>query len=212
MIYLRYAIIAVVAYLLGNISTGIIISKLVAHTDIRSHGSGNAGATNMLRTFGWLPSVLTLMGDCLKAVIATFFGKLVGGDYGMLIAGVSAIIGHNWPVFYGFKGGKGIAASLGMIFVVSPMLAGILLLVEIIVVALTRYMSVASMFSAILYPILTFALYPHDLPRMIAAIIVCVLALFSHRVNIVRLIKGNENRLDFRKITDISRKKREGEG
>lgn len=212
MIYLRYVIIVVVAYLLGNISTGVIVSKSTLHTDIRKHGSGNAGATNMLRTFGWLPSVLTLVGDCLKAVVATLFGKLVGGEYGMLMAGVAVVVGHNWPVFYGFRGGKGIAASLGLILVINPLIALILLTFEVAVVALTRYMSVASISAAILYPILTWAFHPHDPARMIASIVVGALALFSHRANIARLIKRNENRLDFGKIRDISRKKREGEG
>lgn len=210
MIYLRYAIIVVVAYLLGNISTGVIVSNLVAHKDIRKSGSGNAGATNMLRTYGWLPSVLTLVGDCLKAVVATVFGKLVGGEYGMLMAGVAAIAGHNWPVFYGFKGGKGVAASLGLILVTSPLIALFLLAEQIVVVALTRYMSVASILSAVLYPVLTWVFHPHDPARIIAAIVVGALALFSHRANIVRLIQHNENRLDFGKIRDISRRKREG--
>jgi len=212
MIYLRYAIIVVVAYLLGNISTGVIVSRLVAHKDIRSSGSGNAGATNMLRTYGWLPSVLTLAGDCLKAVIATLFGKLVGGEYGMLMGGVAVVVGHNWPVFYGFKGGKGIAASLGLILVTSPLIAVILAAEQVAVVALTRYMSVASILSALLYPVLTWVFYPHDLPRLVASLVVGALALFSHRANIARLIQRNENRLDFGKIRDISRKKREGEG
>jgi glycerol-3-phosphate acyltransferase PlsY len=212
MIYLRYAIIVAVAYLLGNISTGVIVSKSALHTDIRKHGSGNAGATNMLRTFGWLPSVLTLVGDCAKAVVAALFGKFVGGEYGMLLAGVAVVVGHNWPVFYGFRGGKGIAASLGLIIVTSPLIAAILLVVEVAVVALTRYMSVASIFSALLYPFLTWAFYPNDAPRIVASVVVGALALFSHRANIARLIKRNENRLDFRKIRDISRKKREGEG
>ncbi len=209
--YLRYAIIIAVAYLLGNVSTGVIVSKAFAHQDIRKSGSGNAGATNMLRTYGWLPSVLTLVGDCLKAVIATLFGKVVGGEYGMLMAGIAVIAGHNWPVFYGFKGGKGIAASLGLILVTSPLIALILVVVQIALVAFTRYMSVASIISAVLYPALTWAFYPHDPARIVASLVVCALALFSHRANIARLIKRNENRLDFGKIRDISRKKREGE-
>lgn len=208
MIYLRYLIIAIVAYLLGNISTGLIVSNAVAHTDIRKHGSGNAGATNMLRTLGWVPSVLTLAGDVLKAVLATLFGRFVAGEMGMLLAGVAVVVGHNWPVFYGFKGGKGIAASLGLVLVTSPLIAVILFAEEIALVALTRTMSIASIISASLYPVLTWAFYPHDLPRIVAAIVVGLLALFSHRANIVRLIKHNENKLDFGKIRDISRKKR----
>ena len=97
--WLRYFLVAVIAYLLGNFSTGVVVSKAFAHTDIRTQGSGNAGATNVLRTYGWLPSVLTLVGDALKAIIAALLGRAIAGDTGMQIAGVATVIGHNWPVF-----------------------------------------------------------------------------------------------------------------
>jgi glycerol-3-phosphate acyltransferase PlsY len=210
MMIFRYAVVLAVAYLLGNISTGLIVSKAMANTDIRKHGSGNAGATNMLRTFGWLPSVLTLLGDVLKAVLATLFGRLIAGETGMLIAGISVIVGHNWPAFYGFRGGKGIAASLGLILVISPAIAAILFVVAVSIIALFRYMSVASIVAAFLYPVLTALFHPGDSARLIASVIVSLLALFSHRANIVRLIQGNENRLDFQKIREISGKKKEG--
>ena len=204
MVWLRYLIIAVVAYFLGNFSSGVLISKWVGHTDIREHGSGGTGATNMLRTLGWFPSVMTLLGDALKAALAALFGKMVGGEIGMLIGGVAAIVGHNWPVLFGFHGGKGIAASLGMLLVCSPWIGLILLAQEIIIIAITRYVSVASIIAAVTLPVYTVLFYPHDTPRLIASVVVALLALFSHRANIARLIRNNENRLDFHKIHDVS--------
>ena len=104
----RYAVIVVAGYLLGNISMGLIVSERY-HMDIREHGSGNAGTTNVLRTLGWLPSVLTLVGDVLKSFLACLLGKWLAGEPGLLVGGFMAVVGHNWPVFSGFRGGKGMA-------------------------------------------------------------------------------------------------------
>ena len=117
---LRYLIIALAGYLLGNISVGILISKIYGVRDIRTHGSGNAGSTNVLRTLGWLPSVLTLIGDCLKGYLAAELGRYLAGDIGLIIGGICAIIGHDFPVFFRFRGGKGIATSLGLIIATKP--------------------------------------------------------------------------------------------
>lgn len=209
MIWLKYVIVAAVAYLLGNISTGVIVSRLFSHTDIRKHGSGNAGATNMLRTLGWAPSLITLAGDALKAVAAALIGRGIAGEAGTMIAGVCVILGHNWPALLNFKGGKGIAASLGFIIVTDPIAALILFVQEIALIAVTRYVSVGSISSAILYPVITIIRHWGNAPRIITSLILGGLALFSHRANIVRLISGNENRLDFGKIKEISKKKGE---
>ena len=209
MIWLKYVIVAAVAYLLGNISTGVIVSRLFSHTDIRKHGSGNAGATNMLRTLGWAPSLMTLAGDALKAVAAALIGRGIAGEAGTMIAGVCVILGHNWPALLNFKGGKGIAASLGFIIVTDPIAALILFVQEIALIAVTRYVSVGSISSAILYPVITIIRHWGNAPRIITSLILGGLALFSHRANIVRLISGNENKLDFGKIKEISKKKGE---
>lgn len=209
MIWLKYVIVAAVAYLLGNISTGVIVSRAFSHTDIRKHGSGNAGATNMLRTLGWAPSLMTLAGDALKAVAAALIGRGIAGEIGTMIAGVCVILGHNWPVLLNFKGGKGIAASLGFIIVTDPIAALILFAQEIALIAVTRYVSVGSISSAILYPVITIIRHWGNAPRIITSLILGGLALFSHRANIARLISGNENRLDFGKIKEISKKKGE---
>ena len=200
---------AVIGYLLGNIPSGVLISKGYGIRDIRKHGSGNSGTTNVLRTLGWPPSVLTLAGDCLKGYVACLIGRWLAGDAGLLLGGIFAILGHDFPAFMGFRGGKGIATSLGMIIAINPWIALALLVVQIVAVALTRYMSVASLITTVAFPVLTAILERgrENFPMfMVAACVASALSLFGHRSNIKRLIHGEENRLDFEKISQISQK------
>ena len=207
--WLRIIIIAVIGYLFGNISSGILIAKLYGVHDIRKQGSGNAGTTNVLRTLGWVPSVLTLVGDCLKGLIPALIGKWLAGDYGLLIGGTAAIIGHDFPAFFGFRGGKGIATSWGLIFAVNPWIALILLALVLLIVGFSRYMSVGSLSAAVLYPVLT-AIFTHGcdhfLAFMLFACFASALTIFCHRANIARLFRREENRLDFKKISNIKSK------
>ena len=200
---------AIIGYLFGNIPSGVLIGRGFGIADIRKHGSGNTGTTNVLRTLGWLPSVLTLVCDCLKGYVACLIGRWLGGDLGMLLGGVFAILGHDFPVFMGFKGGKGIATSLGLIIAISPWLALAALAVQVIAVALTRYMSIASLITSVAFPIVTgiickgrenYGLF------LGAACVAAALSLFGHRSNIQRLLRGEENRLDFHKISEVSKK------
>lgn len=198
----RYAVIIVAGYLLGNISMGLIVSERY-HMDIREHGSGNAGTTNVLRTLGWLPSVLTLVGDVLKSFFACLLGKWLAGETGLLVGGFMAVIGHNWPAFSGFRGGKGMAASLGIIFALSWQMALGFLGLEVLVAALTGYVSVASLTTAAAFPIVMGIVYrnsPNFWMYLIFAILLAAAAIFSHRTNIQRLLQGKENRMDFKKI------------
>ncbi len=200
---------AVLGYLLGCIPTGVLVARIYGVRDIRTLGSGNSGTTNVLRNLGWLPSVLTLVGDCLKGYAACLIGKQLGGDAGMLVGGLCAILGHDFPVFMGFRGGKGIATSLGLIIAINPWLALALLAVQIVAVALTRYMSVASLITTVAFPILVCFTERsrENFPLFLgAACIASVLSLFGHRSNIQRLIRGEENRLDFVKIGKVSEK------
>lgn len=206
--WLRYAIIVAVAYMLGNISAGKIIANKIGHVDISKVGSGNAGTTNVLRTLGWVPSILTLLGDVLKAVVAALVGRAIQGETGMLVAGVAVMAGHIWPVIYNFRGGKGIAAAFGFIIFTDPLTALLLFVEQISIIALTRYMSLGSIVSCFMYPVFTVIFHWGDAPRIAVSIIMGALALFAHRSNIVRLINRNENRLDFKKINEISRKKK----
>ena len=207
--WLKIIIIAVIGYLLGNVSSGILVAKLYGIKDIRKQGSGNAGTTNVLRTLGWVPSVLTLLGDCLKGLIAALIGKWIAGDAGLLVGGTCAVLGHDFPAAFGFKGGKGIATSWGMIFVVNPWIALILLALVLIIVGVSRYMSMGSIAAAVLYPVLT-AIFQrgneHWLMYLLFSIFAGALAIFCHRANIARLIHGEENRLDFAKISHIKSK------
>ncbi len=206
---LKYLIIALAGYLLGNVSVGILISKLYGVVDIRRHGSGNAGSTNVLRTLGWVPSILTLVGDCLKALIAAELGRALCGDTGLLLGGVCAVLGHDYPVFFRFHGGKGIASSLGVIIAVNPRIALILLVLVIVITAVTRYVSVGSICASVLYPVLVAVMcrsYDNYVWYVVSAVFMCVLALFCHRKNIARLIRKEENRLDFDRISKLSAK------
>ena len=206
---LKCILAAVIGYLLGNVPSGVLIAKGYGIADIRKHGSGNTGTTNVLRTLGWLPSVLTLLCDCLKGYLACLIGRWLGGDLPMLLGGVFAILGHDFPAFMGFKGGKGIATSLGLIIAINPWLALALLAVQIIAVALTRYMSVASLITTVAFPILVVFTERgrENFPLFLgAACIASALSLFGHRGNIQRLIRGEENRLDFVKIGKVSEK------
>ena len=205
----KYILCAVLGYLLGNIPSGVLIAKGYGIRDIRKHGSGNTGTTNVLRTLGWLPSVLTLVLDCLKGYVACLIGQRLGGDLGMLIGGLCAILGHDFPVFMGFKGGKGIATSLGLIIAINPWIALGELVVQIIAVAITRYMSIASLITTVAFPIVTGILCRGRANYGLflgAACVAAALSLFGHRSNIQRLIRGDENRLDFEKISQISKK------
>ena len=211
MMILKYIAIAVIGYLLGNIPSGVLIGRCFGIKDVRKHGSGNSGTTNVLRTAGWVPSVLTLICDCLKGFIACTIGKAMGGDLGMLLGGFCAVVGHDFPVVMGFKGGKGIATSLALIIAVNPWLALAELVTEIVVVAVTRYMSVASLITAVMFPVFTAILCrgrEHYAMFLIFAVMASALAIFQHRGNIKRLLNGEENRLDFGKISKLSRKTR----
>lgn len=208
-LWLKYVLIAVVGYFLGNISVGILIARAYGIKDIRTRGSGNAGTTNVLRTLGWGPSALTLVGDCLKGLAAAELGRAVGGELGVLIGGTCAILGHDFPVVFHFRGGKGVATSLGMILALNPWIALVLTVLVIGIAATLRYMSVGSVAAALLYTPLV-ALFMRGSgcygAQLGFAVFDSLLALYCHRKNILRLIRGEENRLDFDKINRISQK------
>lgn len=206
---LLYILCAVIAYLLGTIQVGVLISKFYAHTDIRKTGSGNSGTTNVLRTLGWVPSLLTLAGDCLKGVLAACIGRWIGGEIGMLIAGFFAVLGHDFPFYLNFKGGKGIATSLGVTFAICTPVAPWLVVIVVVIVALVHIMSVGTLIASISYPILFWIYMPADANPtryMIFAVATMLLSFFCHRSNIKRLIKGEENKLNFDKIGKLSNK------
>ena len=200
---------AVIGYLLGCIPCGVLIAKFYGHMDIRKTGSGNSGTNNVLRTLGWAPSLLTLAGDCIKGVLAALIGRWLGGEAGMLAGGLFAVLGHDFPVFMKFKGGKGIATSLGVSLVICPVVALLLTAIVIVIVAVTRIMSAATLAVSLAYPVLTWLLLPEGANpalRIGFAVLLMILSFFCHRSNLRRLSRGEENKLDFHKINRLSRK------
>jgi len=189
---LKWLIVIVGGYLMGNFSTGITSGMAFGRLDIRKHGSKSTGATNVLRTLGWLPSVVTLAGDLLKGLLAALLGRWLLGEWGGYAGGLAAVIGHNWPVIYGFKGGKGIATSGGVILMVEPFFGLIVLLCQFVMLALTQYMSVASAASAVLFSLLTLIFRFGNWPEIAFALILTGLALYTHRGNFARLRRGEE--------------------
>lgn len=209
-----YIIVAVIAYLIGSINFSIILSKRMAGFDIREKGSGNAGTTNMLRSVGKKAAVITLICDILKGVVSILIAVLVGKiiknlDNALLVqlAGIFVIIGHTFPVFFKFKGGKGIATALGVLLMINWQIGLICLIFALVLMALTKMVSVGSIAAAILFPILVaFIDQNYIVPTsnsnwsyLVFSIIVSLLVIFNHRANVQRILNGTENRLSFKK-------------
>ena len=192
-----YIAIGIGAYLIGSVSPAVIISSRIEKKDIRNYGSGNAGTTNMVRTFGWKQGLITFALDIAKGALAAFLGGVFGGNIGTVIGSVLVVLGHNYPIYYGFKGGKGIAATMGVFLVILPIQTLVALAIVLPVIALTRYVSVGSILGVLLEAIGVFIFYPEQVHLQIAVCILAAMAIFGHRTNIVRLCKGRENRLSF---------------
>lgn len=189
------------SYLLGSISFSFLAGKLVKGIDIRQHGSGNAGATNTLRVLGVGPGVTVLLLDVVKGIVAVLAARTFAPHQEWLhvLAGVMAISGHNWPIFFGFRGGKGIATTIGVTATLISMPALYAGIIGILLIATTRYVSLGSLVFTLLMPI--FLLIPatqgsHHGPVTVGfAILICIFAWYRHRSNIVKLLKGQENKL-----------------
>ena len=187
-------------YLFGCLSTAYFVGK-INKVDIRKYGSGNMGTTNALRTLGKKAGAITLIGDCLKAVAAVLLVKLVifpTDDRVVLLAvytGLGVVLGHNYPIWLNFKGGKGMAATGGVLAALDPLIIPIGLPLFILAVAVTRYVSVGSLVVAVLFPVWIAIRYPGDVHMLIVALLFMALAFFQHRSNIRRLINGTENKI-----------------
>ncbi len=197
-------IICIIApYLLGSMNFAIIISKAKYGSDIRQHGSGNAGMTNMMRTYGKSAAAFTLLGDALKAILSGIIGYAAIGMYGAYIAGMFCILGHMFPIYYKFKGGKGVVTAYASILMCDPVVFLVLLLIFVIIVAFTKYISLGSVMCMLLYPVILDRMhkiiYGVTGPYVIIAIFNAALIIFMHRENIKRLLKGKENKFSFKK-------------
>ena len=206
-----YIIVVIIAYLLGSISFSVIISKKLAGFDVREKGSGNAGATNMLRSVGVKGAVLTLIGDCLKGVIAILVAVIVGkiaknADKALLVqlAGIAVVLGHTFPIFFNFKGGKGVATALGVVLVTNWQICLICLVFALVLMALSRMVSLGSVGACVLFPVLVLFIKSNYIVTegssyLIYSIILAVIVAFNHRSNIKRLLTGTENKISFKK-------------
>ena len=190
---------AAVAYLLGSISFSMLFSKYLKHDDVRAHGSGNPGTTNMLRTYGWKYGLATLVCDVLKGALAALIGYWLAGEDGMYLAAVMVVVGHNFSCFLRFRGGKGIAAAIGAYLVMQPIPSLIIIACCLVLVFITRIMSVGTITGMIANAVVTCCISGGNWTWNAASIIIAVLTVYAHRDNIKRLLRGEENRLSFSK-------------
>lgn len=187
---------SILAYLIGSISSAVIVGRVFFKQDIKKIGSGNAGATNALRAFGKMVGASVFLFDFLKGFIAVWLGYRIAGDLGSYGAAIGVILGHTFPVFFGFKGGKGIATAAGLLFFLDLKMILILLAIFFIVVISSKIVSLGSVIVAILAPIYTYRFYYQDNKIYFFSILILAsIILFNHRSNIGRLIRGEENKL-----------------
>ena len=210
-----YILIAIIAYAIGSINFSVILSKKMAGFDVREKGSGNAGTTNMLRSVGKKAAALTLVCDILKGVVAVliviFLGNIINGinkELLLQIAGIAVVLGHTFPIFFGFKGGKGVATSLGILLISNWQIGLICLVFALVLMVLTKMVSVGSCAAAVLFPVLT--LFINDnytvltegkngSSYFIYSVILAIIVLYNHRSNIKRIFNGTENKISFKK-------------
>lgn len=209
---LMYVIMAIIAYAIGSISFSVIISRKMAGFDVREKGSGNAGSTNMLRSVGKKAALLTLVCDILKGVVSVLLALIIGkinsnvdGAILVEIAAFFVVLGHTFPIFFEFRGGKGVATSLGVLLLINWKIGLICLVFALILMALTRMVSLGSISAAILFPVLCifitdcYLVPQNHLSYIIFAIIMAVFIAYNHRSNIKRLLNGTENKISFKK-------------
>lgn len=205
-----YVIIGIIAYAIGSINFSVIFSRKFVNFDIREKGSGNAGTTNMLRTVGKNAAILTLICDILKGItsilIALLIGKILNNvDKALLvqIAGICVVLGHTFPIFFEFRGGKGIATSLGVLMIINWQIGLICLIFALVLIIFTRMVSAGSVSAAILFPILTLFIGKNffivEGNYFIFSIILAIFVIFNHRENVKRILSGTENKISFKK-------------
>lgn len=209
-----YIIVTIIAYLLGSISFSVIISKKMAGFDVREKGSGNAGTTNMLRSVGKGAAIVTLILDILKGVVtiwlSIFYGFMlykiwnINIDYAILVqvSGILVIVGHTYPIYFGFKGGKGVATALGILLVTNWHIGIISLVFALVLIIVSRMVSVGAICAAILFPVLTLfsyeSLFIEPGNYMVFSIIIAIIVCFNHRENIKRIMNGTENKISLK--------------
>ena len=207
-----YIIMAVIAYFIGSINFSVIIGRKMAGIDVRQEGSGNAGSTNVLRTIGLKAALLTLICDILKGLIAILVALLIGNivkniDRALLVqlAGIFVILGHTFPIFFEFKGGKGVATALGVLLMSNWEIGLICLVFALVIIIASRMVSMGAVGAAILFPVLTlfmndnFIVAASGMKYFIYSLILALIVIFNHRENIKRIMNGTENKIELKK-------------
>lgn len=205
-----YIIIGIIAYAIGSINFSVIFSRKFAGFDVREKGSGNAGSTNMLRSVGKKAAAITLICDILKGVVAILVAIILGNiikdiDKALLIqiAGILVVIGHTYPIFFEFRGGKGVATALGVLLMTNWQIGLICLVFAIVLMLLTKVVSMGSIAAAILFPVLTLFISTNYIVEgkgyFLYSVILAIIVTFNHRTNIKRILNGTENKLSLKK-------------
>ena len=194
----NYVIEALIGYFLASLSFSIILTKTRFKKDVREEGSGNAGATNVARVFGLKIGALTLLCDILKMVIPMYIGLYLDGRLGMAIAGIAGILGHCFPIYFGFKGGKGVSVAAAIAIFIDWRVTVIALSIFILMAIITKIVSISSVFAVTAIAVLSI-LFKLDTPSIVLGIATAVLVIFMHRENIVRLIRGEEKKFKAKK-------------
>lgn len=195
---MKVFLVILLSYLLGSISFGIIVTRIIKGIDIRKHGSCNTGFTNVLRVVGKGPSVIVLLGDALKGSLSVALGLYLGDVYYAVLGGLAVMAGHTYPLYFGFKGGKGVATGLGVVIMLAPDVTLIALIIFIITVLLSRYVSLGSILAALSVPF-SMILLAKPLPILLFGFLAVSFVIYRHKANIIRLWQGKENKID-RKI------------
>lgn len=219
MFALAFILIAFFSYILGSLNFGVILSKRFEKDDVRTHGSGNAGTTNMLRNYGKKLAAFTILGDMVKVAVAIGLSlliiKMMHSDENQLpslfydtmfiksFSGFFCVLGHIFPCFFNFKGGKGVATAGGMVFVIDWRIALILLAVFAVVVIATKYVSLGSIIMAVLYPVFIYVFYK-SIPLTLIAAVFTIIVVIAHRENIKKLMSHTENKINLKRDKKIS--------
>lgn len=194
---MREIILVLLCYLIGSIPFSLIVARLMAGVDIRAMGSGNVGATNVLRALGPKGAIAALLGDAFKGFLAVWLGMLLGGSILAAICGLVVVIGHCFSVFLGFKGGKGVATTAGVMLYLMPKIIVVLLVTFVIIAFLSRYVSLASITVAALFPVMII-LFNFQLEYIIMGFLLAIIVIYRHRENIERLRQGTESKIGQR--------------
>ncbi len=196
---MKLVIILLYSYLLGAIPFGYLLSRFRYHIDIRKKGSGNIGATNVVRVIGVLPGFIVLILDACKGYLSIKITQLYGPQY-IYISGLMAIIGHCWPVYLKFKGGKGVATTIGVLLGLNPLYLVYVIMIFLPVFVVTRIVSISSLLSAIGLPLIVYFKH-HNLQPVYMLSIYSIIIIYRHKPNILRLFQGKEKKISFRKRT-----------